>query len=653
MPAFGPETVQSVERSIALEWLETNGLGDFACGTVAGPATRRHHGLFTAAPPPGGNRMLLPAALDVTLAREEERFELSCHQYVRTRHPEGFRRCVSFLNDPFPEWRYEVPGTALTARVFMPRHRRCTIFTWTLDAASGPGPWRLHVRPLFACRESDSLTHANDAVDMSFRREGSRLAFRPYAGCPEVFLHCGRAEVKPASDWYYRFQHPWDIALGRDGEEDLFSPCELTFRIAPGQCVSLAAGIEPEVSDPVGLETEERARRLAISLPGMEDDSTAHALARAAEAFLVRDPGNETQIVAAYPEPAADLRATLTALPGLLLSTRRLSEARDILAAAVKRVLESAVPESLDDVPLRLICAGDQYVGHSQDWDFLRDELAPACETLIERYIANKSDTGFRLAPDALLFSEQTSRPLSWMDARIDGWPVTPRAGKPVEVNALWHHALSLLTRWSRRRGNDGNVQRFGHLRDLCSRSFRHRFWNAAEGCLYDVIDPPENSGGEASSRAFRPNQVLAVSLPSDLLDRRQAAGVLSFVEKRLLTPYGLRTLSLEDRAFQPRYAGGPIERAGARHQGSVFPWLMGAYVDAIFRVHGRTSRAYARAEAALEPLLREHLQQACVGHVSELFCGAAPHAACGAFSHAPAVAELLRAYVEIRATGW
>jgi predicted glycogen debranching enzyme len=235
------------------------------------------------------------------------------------------------------------------------------------------------------------------------------------------------------------------------------------------------------------------------------------------------------------------------------------------------------------------------------------------------------------------------------MNARADDWAATPRLGKPVEVNALWHHALGLLSRWARRRQSESG-QRFSDLRDLCGRSFRHRFWNAAEACLYDLVDPPD---GPPADPAVRPNQIWAVALPSDLLDRSQATAVLDRVEKRLLTSHGLRTLSLEDRAFRPRYGGGPLERAAARHQGSVCPWLLGAYVDAIFRVHGRTPRAHARAEVCLQVLLGEHLAEAGIGQISELFHGASPHLPQGAIAHAPAVAEILHAYAEIKGRAW
>ena len=656
---LGPSVIQRPERSAMIEWLETNGLGDFASGTVAGPNTRRQHGLFTAGARPGARPMLLLAAINVALEDESGKTELSCHQYVGARHPQGFRHCVRFRADPFPEWRFEIPGAALTRRLFMPHGERCVVNSWTLDGASSAARWRLKVRPLCAFRDADALTLSNDQADLSLRSDAGGASLAPYPGCPRMFLQFGRVEVKAEALWYHRFQHPWDIALGLEGVEDLFSPCELTFDLPPGQTVSLVAGIE-SVGDPAEiLEARERQRRAALRIPDLESDHAARILARAADAFVAADAGSpsaelragpsaalragRTNLVAGYPEPRADLRMALIALPGILLCTRRLAEAKDVLDGALAALL-AAGADAAGDEPLWFIRAAELYLDHSRDWDFLRDRLQPGCESLVRRIIENASENGYRLAADGLLVSSSPGRALTWMNATLGDWPVTPRAGKPVEVNALWHHALGLLTRWAARRNEPQPAQQFGAIRELAGRSFRDRFWNAAEQCLYNVIDLPSG----AADPAIRPNQIFAVSLSSDLLERRQAAGVLAAFEKRLLAPPGPRTLSLEDKAFQPKYAGSAVERAAARHQGSIFPWLLGAYVDAVFRVHGRTPRAGTRAAVRLQPLLREYLREGCLGQLSELFQGIAPHTPQGAFAHAAAVGEILRAHIEV-----
>jgi glycogen debranching enzyme len=568
-------------------------------------------------------------------------------------------------------------GAALTRRLFMPHGKRCVVNSWTLDGASSSTRRRLKVRPLCAFRDAGALTLSNDRADLSLRYDASGASVSPYPGCPRMLFQFGRAEVKAEALWYYRFQHPWDIALGLEGVEDLFSPCELTFDLAPGQTVSLVAGIEPVADPPEILEARERQRRALLRIPDLETDPAARILARAADAFVAADEKGRASIVAGYPQSRPDppdggrasppqarraslpeggrasLRMALIALPGILLCTRRLAEAKDVLDGALEALLVPGTDTAGDEF-LWFIRAAELYLDHSRDWDFLRDRLQPGCESLVRRALENKSEDGYRLSADGLLTSSNPGRALTWMDATLGDWPVTPRAGKPVEVNALWHHALGLLTRWAARRparrslGGGGNepqrAQQFGAVRELAARSFRGRFWNAAEQCLYDVIDLP--SGG--SDPAIRPNQIFAVSLSSDLLERRQAAGVLAAFEKRLLAPPGPRTLSLEDPAFRPKYGGSVLERAAARHQGSVFPWLLGAYVDAVFRVHGRTPRAGARAGARLQALLKEYLREGCLGQLSELFQGIAPHTPQGAFAHAAAVGEILRAHIEV-----
>ncbi len=653
LPPFGPATAQSLERASALEWLETNGLGDFACGTVAGVNTRRAHGLFIARTP---RPMLLLAALDVAIERDGERIALSTHQFADTVHPEGYRLCAQFRLDPFPEWRIEFPGGALTRRTFMPAGRRCAVTAWELDAASSPASWRLKVRPLFACRDLEALTHANPAADMALRPAPEGFAIAPYPGCPEISVRCPCAATRFDPVWYFRFRHDEDIALDRtstcstgsgpgEAEEDFFTPCELTYDLAPGGTAWFVAGIESLCEDPAALEAHERARRNGLALRGLETDATSCALTRAADAFCMHPISEEGKaaIIARYPELTRDLRAELIALPGLLLVTRRLAEARSCLSGALAQLQSRP---ALNDEALWFIRAAELYVDHSRDWEFLRAELAPGCLALTERLATEKPESGLRLDADGLLLCAGGA-PLTWMDAIVNGLPVTPRAGKPVEVNALWHCALGLMARWAGRLGQEEAARRWLAVRELCGRSFRRRFWNAERGCLFDVLDTPAGN-----DPAIRPNQVLAVALAGDLLDRSQANAVLDLVEKRLLAPGGLRTLSLEEPAFHPSGAGDADARAAARHQGSVHPWLLGFYADALFRVHGRTPRAHARAETALDWLMREHLAQGCIGQVGEMFDGAAPHAPRGAIAHAPAVGELLRACTELRSRG-
>jgi glycogen debranching enzyme len=635
------QVARNPDRNAALEWLLTNGRGDWACGTVGGVNTRREHGLFCAEAGDGG-RMTLWATVDVALEREGRRLELASHQFAATRHPEGYRLCAGFKVDPVPEWRYEAEGLLLTRRVVMPRGRRFVVDCWALDAAAATG-WSLKLRPLFAYRDAESLTSANLDCNMALRGGEGFFAMTPYAGCPEFMARYpgGRMRFDPV--WYFKFRHALDVAAGRPADEDFFTPCEIAFDLKPGATVFLAGGCEDPGEEAGGAVAREIERRRGLSLPGLERDGISAALAWGAECFLDEDAARGPRLAAKRlgGEAAAGEREMLIALPGLLLHTRRTGEARACLCGALARLAQGG---GEGDEALWFMRAAEQYIDHSRDWEFLRGELAPGCDALAQRLIEGVG--GYRMAADGLLCGGG-DRPLTWMNAVAEGRAVTPRAGKPVEVNALWHHALGLLARWAGRRNLTEAAQRYATLQELCGRSFRQRFWNEAERCLYDVVDTPSG----ALDAAVRPNQLWAVALPTDLLDRAQAAGALGAVERRLLTPAGLRTLPVEDKAFVPSGEGRDLARAA--HQGAVHPWLMGVYVDALFRVHGRTSRGYARAETALEALLSTHLREGCVGQVTERFDGAAPHAARGAAAHAAGLGELARAYVETKAERW
>jgi predicted glycogen debranching enzyme len=581
--------------------------------------------------------MLLLAALDDTIETPSQSVALSCQQYEDARTPKGYENLVEFSAFPVPEWRYETGGATLTRSLLFPKEKRALIITWTLAAESPPGEYRLRVRPLFAYRDANALTSENASVNMAVSQDGDSIRLAPYPGCPEFHIRHSPAHIASAACWYYRFQHAHDVAAGLSGVEDLFSPCELSFKLSPGASVWILAGTETLGEDIPALIRTERDRRERTTLFDIDKDPMAPLLAHAAEAFQVAND----RLVAALPERNHDLRSALIALPGLLLCTRKLREARSLLLRAAEQIKELSV---FGDEALWFARAGELYVDHSRDWDFLREELTPLCDSLARRYREGDPGKGFRIAPDGLLHST-SDIPLTWMNATSNSWPMTPRTGKPVEVNALWHHMLALLARWWGRRNDLDKARQYVSLRELSARSFRNRFWNEKEHCLFDVVDGP---GGELDA-AIRPNQLLAVALPGDLLSRRQAVSILSVVEKRLLTPRGLRTLSLEHPAFHPRLD----DRRAARHQGAVFPWLIGVYVDAIFRVHGRISRGYARAEACLDALLREHLREACVGQISECFNGAFPHLPRGPFAHAAALGEIIRAFLEVKGRIW
>lgn len=372
-------------------------------------------------------------------------------------------------------------------------------------------------------------------------------------------------------------------------------------------------------------------------------------LARAADTFWVKADGSPA-VLGGYPWNPGSGRDTMIALPGLLLATGRLGLGREVLATACERLdrglIPNAYPEVGDkpsyasaDATLWMFRAGDAYVRLSGDEDFLRATLYPAFRDILGHH-QKGTRFGIRLDEDGLLTSGDVDVALTWMDARAEDWIVTPRRGKPIEVNALWHQALVAQAAFAERLGYGADASYYRALAARTRDAFRAAFWSSALGYFVDAVDD------EGPDPSLRPNQVLALSLPTGLVPAEHARPALAVVERVLGTPVGLRSLAPDDARYQGSYVGDRVTRDGARHQGTVHPWLVGPYVSAYLNAHGRTAKTRAHARRLLLPLT-QHLQDGALGTISELFDGDAPHAPRGCFAHARAVAEIARVWIE------
>jgi glycogen debranching enzyme len=385
-------------------------------------------------------------------------------------------------------------------------------------------------------------------------------------------------------------------------------------------------------------ESEERLPEDALRL-----------LARAADTFWVKGDGGPA-VLGGYPWNPGSGRDTMIALPGLLLATGRLGLGREVLTAACERLdrglIPNVYPEVGDepsyasaDASLWMFRAGDAYVRLSGDEDFLRGTLYPAFREILGHH-QKGTRFGIRLDEDGLLSSGDVDAALTWMDARAEDWIVTPRRGKPIEVNALWHHALVCQSAFAERLGYGADASYYQALAQRTREAFRAAFWSPALGYFLDAVDD------EGPDPSLRPNQVLALSLPTGLVPAVHARSALAVVERALGTPVGLRSLAPDDTRYQGSYVGDRVTRDGARHQGTVHPWLLGPYVTAYLNAHGRSARTRAHARRLLAPLT-QHLSDGALGTISELFDGDAPHAPRGCFAQACAVAEVARVWIE------
>lgn len=634
----------------ANEWLEADGRGGFASGTVNTIRTRRYHGLLLAATTPPTGRVMLVNGFDAWVDTPSGRVHLTAQHYSGgTIHPHGHDRIASFSHEPWPTWTYDI-GNALAVRleIIVVPPRSAAVVRWTLlGSATNPGPDRasgfelspltLHVRPLISGRDYHSLQRENVALRFTTDIDPDRLVWQPYPNQPRIVsVTNGAWEQAPA--WYRGFHYLAERERGLDDVEDLASPGVLSFALGTQPAVWVVGTRDlPALGDVDTLLAAERDRRLSFPSP----------LARAADAYLVSRGAGRT-IIAGYPWFSDWGRDTFIALRGLCLATGRLADARDILLEWAGTVSEGMLPNrfpdggeqpeynSIDASLWFVVATGELLARAEAEPDVLsrldRDRLETACVTVLEG-LARGTRYGIRCDTDGLLACGVAGVQLTWMDAKVGERVITPRVGKPVEVQALWINALALGARLS---------ARWAPVLARARRAFEDRFWNAAGGCLYDVVDVDHVAG--SIDATLRPNQIFAVGgLPIALLDGPRARQVVDTVEATLLTPMGLRTLAPRSPDYVAHYTGGPAERDASYHQGTAWPWLLTAFVEAWLHVRGDAPAARDEArQRFLAPLLA-HLTEAGLGHVSEIVDAEPPFTPRGCPFQAWSLGELIR----------
>ncbi|HZT31686.1 MAG TPA: amylo-alpha-1,6-glucosidase [Bryobacteraceae bacterium] len=635
MIRFGPEICQNLELAASREWLETNGLGGFASSTVAGMHTRRYHALLTAALGPPLDRVVLLSRLQETLVCRGCRYELSTNRFPGVVHPRGFESLREFRLDPYPVYTWAFADVEIEKSVFLVHGENTVVIEY---AVRGPASeCRLEVRPLIACRGFHALTQENGALRPRYQEEPGRLAVQPYDAIPPLYLGHDAAAVRPAGDWWRRFEYDRERERGLDYREDLFNPCVLEFAPGPrGRAVLVASTVPHPAAGAAELRERERSRRRRAARPFACREPFVRALAAAADQFLIRREGG-AGVIAGYPWFGEWGRDTMVSLAGLTLATGRVEQARSILLDYARHVDQGMLPNVLPgqfnsvDASLWFFEAVRQFLQFTGDSAWVRANLLETLAGMIGHH-ERGTRYGIRLDEDGLLAAGVTGVQLTWMDAKVGEWVVTPRAGKPVEVQALWYNALRVMERLA---GSSGAC--YGEMAGRAAASFNRQFWNEDAGCLYDVVDGPSRDP------SIRPNQVLAASLPFTMLSREKAERVLKVVRRELLTPYGLRTLSPRDPRYRGRYEGDQVSRDAAYHQGTVWPWLLGPFLTAWINLYGRDDAVRRQVRQWLAPL-QEHLEQAGLGQISEIFDGDEPHHPRGCIAQAWSVAELLRA---------
>jgi len=646
---FGIADCQNLDRALSLEWLEVNGLGGFASGTIASANTRRYHALLLTASEPSHARYVLVNHLEEWLSFDQEAVALSTNLYPGAVYPDGYTRCLSFSSSPWPTWCFTCKGYTVQREIFFVHGRDLVIVRWKL--IKGPtNPVVLTVRPMLTGRDYHGLHHENGVLSQEGTVLPGQVIWHPYLSLPSVrAFHTGT--YRHAPDWYRELEFPVEQQRGLESHEDWWTPGEFSFELKRGTHHNLVFTSESVESLQVHpLVLAERRWRRVVPLSRQASDSLGRLLRQASESFLVRRGARQT-VMAGYPWFADWGRDTFISLPGLCLVTGRYQVAWHIIESFAAHVSEGMIPNRFPDhgetpeyntidASLWFIHAIDRYVAYSKKTANVRSIGWPVVKQILDRY---RRGTRFNIHMDrdGLITGGVAGVQLTWMDAKVGEWVVTPRHGKPVEVQALWIRALEVGERLATRFGERDYAAGCRMDRVRAVDSFRQRFWYEPGGYLCDVIDGPEGS-----DPTFRPNQLYALALCDDLVTDKQAKQVLRLVKDQLLTPVGLRTLAPTDHRYRGRYEGGVTDRDSAYHQGTVWPFLLGPFVTAWMKTFGSLPKVRVEARSFLDGL-EKHVDEACVGQVSEIFDGDAPHHPRGCSAQAWSVAEPLRALVE------
>ena len=659
MTQISGDILQNWDEASRREWLVTNGIGGYAMASLAGANTRRYHGLLVPVFSPPVGRAVLLSKVEEEVRVEDQLYQLSSNKYPSVVQPQGFRHLTYFGTRPVPTFTFifHEESVVLEKRVWMAHGENTVYVQYTLVKA--PEPVRLGLVPLLAYKDYHTEQHRWDGftADLTFEPDG-RLRFVAFPTAHPLFLH-----MKPPfafddhSGWFYNFEHPREQERGLDFTEDLYCPGRFNGVLSPGQTITLTATVEagPPAEPEDALDAEiSRQKALLAQAAVPPGDFARETLTLAADQFIIEKSAKVARatVMAGYPWFTDWGRDTMIALPGLCLTTGRYAVAREILTSFAGAVHNGLLPNRFSDngqgaeyntvdASLWFFHAVYAYAQASGDWGFAQAEMLPVLQAILDAHIKG-TDYDIGVDPsDGLLHAGHPGVQLTWMDAKVGDWVVTPRTGKPVEINALWYNALCVTGEIAERAGQADLAADCIKRAAQAKVSFAAAFWNPAAHSLFDVIGP--DGQPDASPR---PNQIFAVSLPFPVIEGDEAKAVVDAVAGSLLTPFGLRTLAPGSPDYHARYApGDPTARDGAYHQGTVWPWLLGAFCDAHLKVYGDRSKT----RALLRALLGAGLSQYGVASLAEVADGDPPYAPNGCPAQAWSVAEVLRAYVMLR----
>jgi predicted glycogen debranching enzyme len=655
---FGREICGNLGAAESREWLVTNGVGGYASGTIAGGMSRRYHGLLVAALHPPVGRSQLVAWMDESVRHGGAEFALATHRWASGAvEPKGFQHIEEFrLEGTIPVWTYVLGDSRLEKRVWMQQGANTTYVQY--KTLQGSGPLEMELKALVNYRDFHATTHAAD-WRMSVEPVEHGVRVMAFDGAMPFYLRSAKAACEARHDWYRDCFLPVEKDRGLDDREDHLYAALFRVTLRPGESFAIVMSTDGTAAlDGEASLVQRAAYESALLSCGGAPKNDAGAATRewlpqlvlAADQFIVKrelqgEPDGRS-VIAGYHWFADWGRDTMIALPGLTLATGRADVAKQILLAFVRYVDSGMLPNNFPDAggkpeyntvdaALWYFEAVRQYFAFTGDKQTLQ-KLYPVLAGMIDAHVKGTRYQIHVDPADGLLYSGEASVQLTWMDAKIEDWVVTPRTGKAVEINALWINALETVSGFARLLKKPGET--YEVLSQRAKDGFQ-KFWNSQRGCCYDVIEAP----GIGNDDSLRPNQIFAVALPVSPLSPEQQKAVVDTCVERLLTPYGLRSLAPGESAYQGHYGGGPRERDAAYHQGTAWGWLLGPFALAHFRVYRDQTAAMAFFDS-----ISGATRLYGVGSLAEIYEGDAPFRPQGCIAQAWTVGEVLRAWTEL-----
>ncbi|TEB04334.1 Amylo-alpha-1,6-glucosidase [Pelotomaculum schinkii] len=645
---FGKENWRTLERGIEKEWLVTNGIGGYASSTIVNLNTRKYHGLLVAAHNPPGFRVLHLTKLDERFQAGSCTYNLAANDNRSGFAEYGFIHLQQVSVEPLPTFTYSFGDITLVKTIFMAYGRNTTVIHY--QARNGAEPAVLTLVPLVNCRGHHYITTQGEINFTQQLKEGG-VSIKGREEIPPLLLSSSSGGYIPGDSWYAGMAYAAERERGENPYEDHYIPGRFEIPFAPGESKTFTVVASTEDIDNLDGEellAAERRHLQGLARQAGYDDHLARRLVRAADAFIVerRSTGKKT-VIAGYPWFADWGRDAMIALPGLALVTKRFDDAREVLLTFAKHRRRGLLPNAFFDgarepvynavdASLWFVHAVYKYLNYTKDLDFVREQLYPVVKDIVHWYMTG-TDFNIGMDSDGLISAGSPDIQLTWMDAKVDQWVVTPRHGKAVEINALWYNSVCILNMLS---SMVGESPAYPELPARIKDNFIKCFWNEENHYLNDVITPDGPEDG------LRPNQLMAVSLPYTMLTQEMGRSVVQRVWQELYLTYGIRSLSPFDERYQGVYLGDRLRRDGAYHQGTAWSWLIGPFITAYRRVNNYSPESRVQARRFILPF-RDQLRDHGVGYISEIFDADEPAMPRGCIAQAWGVAEVLRALVE------